>query len=238
MDTLYGMEMETSSPRNLPSIGSFVDSLITELISFQSDNVAQTENQQNPLSGLSTSQLAKVKPIMLTLHCIFPNDFLPAMDILDRKLVQRMVRSDRAPISHNINTEQKCSNGIPEDIIFVRSASATAAPTQEPDKGYEVRLQAWNCTCPTFALSAFRDLVRLEMNYSPETMSYGQDEPGLYPFGGSLTCTTDKRVPPACKHILACVLFVRCPGLFGGGGDGIRHVSMEELAGWCAGWAG
>jgi hypothetical protein len=62
----------------------------------------------------------------------------------------------------------------------------------------------------------------------------------VYPFGGTLTCPTDRDSPPACKHILACVLFARCPGLFGDGGDDGRgvDVSMEELAGWCAGWGG
>jgi hypothetical protein len=59
----------------------------------------------------------------------------------------------------------------------------------------------------------------------------------VYPFGGTLTRDTDKGSPPACKHILACILFARCPGLFGQYGDG-KLVSLEEMAGWCAGWGG
>lgn len=59
-----------------------------------------------------------------------------------------------------------------------------------------------------------------------------------YPFGGSLTRdTVVSQTPPLCKHLLACVLAVRCPALFGGGVEE-RDVGAGELGGWCAGWAG
>jgi hypothetical protein len=254
----------------------FVDDLIQELAEFQSlgthvdeldpprtQSGPQERRQQNPLSGLSASQLTKVKPLLLTLHCLFPNDLLPALDILDRRLVQRLVREDKAVTTpeHNDrlatehqNTGQaetayvEKNNSQLEDIFFVISAS-TAPPqgvpsstssTQEQLKGYEVRLHAWACTCPTFTLSAFRDIhSRMDVSAEIPSGSVLRDlGPGCYPFGGTLSCVTDRGSPPVCKHILACILFARCPGLFGGSGDGRRPVSMEELAGWCAGWGG
>ena len=42
-------------------------------------------------------------------------------------------------------------------------------------------------------------------------------------------------MPPVCKHLLACVLAERCKGLFGGFVEE-RDVSVEEAAGWAAGW--
>jgi hypothetical protein len=40
---------------------------------------------------------------------------------------------------------------------------------------------------------------------------------------------------PVCKHLLACVLVEYCD-LFAGFVEE-REVSVEELAGWAAGWA-
>ncbi|KAJ5383295.1 Zinc finger SWIM-type [Penicillium concentricum] len=156
----------------------FIDQLITEL-------------------GISN-----LKPLMLTLHCLFPNDFLPALDILDRKLT--------------------------EDIFIVISASEPSLPSQ---KGYEVRLRAWNCSCPTFTLSAYRDQL-------PANHPANEQNQLPYSYGGTLARGTARVSPPTCKHILACILHARCPELFGVDGDGRFAVSMEELAGWCAGWGG
>jgi hypothetical protein len=175
----------------------------------------------------STTFSTDLKPLMLTLHCLFPNDFLPALDILDRRLV-RMVRVD--------------TRGE-EDIFLVISASApparpgTSTPsTREQEKGYEVRLRAWNCSCPTFALSAYRDSQSPAVTENPPSTTI-EGEHAAYSFGGTLARGTARLAPPVCKHILACILHARCPDLFGGDQDSML-VSMEELAGWCAGWGG
>jgi hypothetical protein len=49
-------------------------------------------------------------------------------------------------------------------------------------------------------------------------------------FGG-LTLGTDT---PVCKHLLACVLVEHCAGFAHLVEE--RNVSIEELAGWAAGW--
>ncbi|KAJ5874488.1 uncharacterized protein N7529_002918 [Penicillium soppii] len=167
---------------------------------------------------LSHTPFANSKQLMLTLHCLFPNDFLPALDILDRKLV-RMVR---------VGTRT-------EDIFLVTSTSPPSrksASSHQQDKSYEVRLRAWNCSCPTFALSAYRD----QPPVTDDQPSTTEGEHVNYPFGGTLTRDTTRSLSPVCKHILACILHARCPDLFGG--DSMFVVSMEELAGWCAGWGG
>lgn len=245
-----------------------MDSLLTEMAAFnlpatgnnlEPPRTHQDRQPQNPLSRLPASELSKVKPLMLTLHCLFPNDLLPALDILDRGLVRRLVRADSPDPTPTVPGEAQGTSQEPElgtdqpppmeDMFLVISASAarpcSAAPpsastTYEPEKAYEVRLHAWNCTCPTFALSAFRDLASgLDFSAarpsSPAERLHDQG-PVAYPFGGTLTCATDRDSPPVCKHILACALFARCPGLFGATGDGRCVVFMEELAGWCAGW--
>lgn len=270
------MDTPTAAP-NLPSSTCFVDSLISEIADIKGSpkspvdagdrdpprlsTAPQEKQAQNVLAGLSTWDVARIKPIILTLHCLFPNDLLPALDILDRKLVQRLVNADTGdtvvPASDSVTAadqskEPSSTRSNPEltasqNIFLVTSASVpphgpgtqSTTPTHEHEKGYEVRLQAWNCTCPTFAISAFRDLdSRRDLCPQEGETGHDRDESVAYPFGGTLPCPTDRDSPPVCKHILACVLFARCPALFGGGGDGSRRVSVEELAGWCAGWGG
>ncbi|KAL4928245.1 uncharacterized protein BDV17DRAFT_264535 [Aspergillus undulatus] len=195
---------------SLPQPKLFINNLLTQLaqlttptppgrdeeddIETQSQSQSQSQPQrprlghQQPASPFPSSQLANLKPLMLTLHCIFPNEFLLALDILDRGLVRRVrIRDgdgDETP------TENSQSSGRQEDFFFVTSASTISSTPSSPkprppsslfpasqarseldhmhnearslkhwqEKGYEVRLQAWNCTCPPFTLSAFRDL--------------------------------------------------------------------------------
>ncbi|KAL4786695.1 hypothetical protein BJX76DRAFT_320503 [Aspergillus varians] len=149
-----------------------------------------------PPSAFPNSQLTNLKPLMLTLHCIFPNEFLLALDILDRRLIRRVrtrhktASGDRdedgnqdtdepaAETQIDVEDEVKENKGPEEDFFFVTSASTIPSTSrslfpasqlggdqrqlqkqkQWQEKGYEVRLQAWNCTCPSFTLSAFRNL--------------------------------------------------------------------------------
>ncbi|KAJ5794468.1 hypothetical protein N7457_001067 [Penicillium paradoxum] len=228
---------------------TFVDCLITELAQYQLGHQGQTQIPQAfpGLSALPTS----LKPLMLTLHCLFPNDFLPALDILDRKLVRQIMRMNQCDATTS-NPDTPTARLEPEDIFLVISASAppsspdassTRPPTREQEKGYEVRLRAWNCSCPTFTLSVYRDSFPRPESVTanhPSVGAAGPNKNGLpeYSFGGMLACDTTWVSPPACKHILACLLYVRCPELFGVHGHGRVTVSMEEIAGWCAGWGG
>ncbi|CAG8136210.1 unnamed protein product [Penicillium olsonii] len=139
-----------------------------------------------------------IKPLMLTLHCLFPNDFLPALDLLDRKLVRSV------------------HFGITELFLVASTAS---------QESYEVRLHAWNCSCASFTLAAYRSQPA-ETTPSPEQVPYR--------FGG---ISQTAQMAPVCKHILACVLYARCPTLVGDDTGSIA-ISREELAGWCAGWGG
>ncbi|KAJ5482449.1 Zinc fingerSWIM-type [Penicillium sp. IBT 31633x] len=228
-----------------PDIRTFLDRLITKLSQYK---INSDQTQTQPFSGLSTS--ASLKPLLLTLHCLFPNDFLPSLDILDRKLVHRLLCMDTCDITSSKPDETAQSE--PDPIFLVISASAppllpgaslATLSTRNQGKVYEVRLRAWNCSCPTFTLSAYRDSHQLSEVMVSNHASVGEaepskDEPVAYPFGGTLARGTAWFSPPVCKHILACILCVRCPELFGTDGDGRFAVPMEELAGWCAGWGG
>ncbi|KAB8256372.1 hypothetical protein BDV32DRAFT_161177 [Aspergillus pseudonomiae] len=257
------METLNTPDSALPSTTRFIENLISQLSerTANSENEVNTESQR-PFSALPAGHASDMKQLMLTLHCLFPNEFLPALDILDRGLVRRFVKEDYSILGPDASEplspgELTLNGGRPplEDLFFVISMST--APNPPPgeslptslrpnadQKGYEVRLQAWNCTCPTFTFAAFRDLgpdLTGDDSFSGD-LSQSHLVAGVhyYTFGGSLTRRSVKWSHPVCKHLLACVLAVRCPALNGpsvNDHSGIV-VSAQELAGWCAGWGG
>lgn len=266
------METSTESLYNLPFPRQFLTRLIDELSALSppeskyDDNiVAGTRTgyhqSRNNFSKLSTSQLSKVKPLMLTLHCLFPNELLLALDILDRRLVRRFTveNEDDENIFNASNTTKERGAALhaqpqqndttwqrrrtaeeEEEIFFVRSTSATSSGRSHAgiEKNYEVRLQAWNCTCPAFALSVFRGMELFDDVEPSLCQDDVEDGQGDCRFGGTLTRDSVTTYPPVCKHLLACILGARCPALFGSGMEDRGRVNAEELAGWCAGWGG
>ena len=104
---------------------------------------------------------------------------------------------------------------------------------------YEVRLQAWNCSCAAFAFAAFSgdwdgsDAFNIgEGNAEGRGLSRGKE--GRYGWHiGGVTLGEDV---PFCKHLLACVLAERVDGLSAFVEE--RVVEKEEIAGWAAGWGG
>lgn len=259
------------------SPAQFIDRVLSQLnttITQQQQDQDQDQhpsqpNNQNPFSTLSPSELSRVKPLILTLHCLFPNELLLALDILDRGLVRRLVNEDEDQdqvhngeevhsFSFPSSSSSPIENSKPAEAIFlVISTSNSTTITREEDKGYEVRLQAWNCSCPSFTISAFRDPEEagpeldsdnidvevddnVDIPVEPLSSTSSATTTEEYRFGGTLTRGVTRSSPPVCKHLLACVLLVRCPRLFGTGtGPHSRLVvSAKELAGWCAGWGG
>jgi hypothetical protein len=258
----------TASPvPSLPSTSHFLTSLITQLVVFESRTIGDgpahrtgtlpsrsqdLERGKNTLARLPATDLLRVKPLMLTLHCLFPNELLLALDILDRRLVRRLILRERRDIASAVEgisppgrTQPVDSTLSPgqedEEIYLVRSTSLSSARMGTP-KSYEVRLRSWNCTCPAFALSAFRDL---EDHVTGATApSEREDIPFHLPcdetfwFGGTLTRDIPSSSQAVCKHLLACVLGTRCPSLFADGIGEMCTVTPMELAGLCAGWVG
>ena len=115
---------------------------------------------------------------------------------------------------------------------------------ESESESYEVRLTAWNCSCPAFTLSAFTGAfegVSMGEEAAPrEGQEMGKEERKLgrdsgWSFGG-LGLGSDGGLSPVCKHLLACVLAEQCPLLEGYVER--RVVGKEEMAGWAAGWGG
>ena len=181
----------------------------------------------NPLRDLSHAD----KQLFVTLHCIFPNEFLPALDLLDRRLVTRLIPGKAADAPRGAaGSVRPRSSGA----YYVRSSQPPSRSRylSSSRTSYEVRVKAWNCTCPAFAFSAFGG-ASLDSNVS--SSEGPQDhlmDSQADAFGG---LSLGDGVPPVCKHLLACVVAENCGDLLE---DYVTELetSREELAGWATGW--
>ena len=99
---------------------------------------------------------------------------------------------------------------------------------------YEVRLTAWSCSCPAFTFSAFPapnpNSNNNNTNTSTPTPPHAQPGRQDWCIGG-LSAGENM---PVCKHLLACVL-VEHSSTFAHLVEE-RTITLEELAGWAAGW--
>ncbi|KAL8877799.1 MAG: hypothetical protein Q9192_008594, partial [Flavoplaca navasiana] len=103
--------MSTSSSQPLPKSRSHLTSLFASFPQhpFQPDqNNPPPSRHPNPLLPSPPA----LKPLLLTLHVLFPNELLPALDLLDRRLVTRLILSTSA--EHDINESPKGNEDITE----------------------------------------------------------------------------------------------------------------------------
>lgn len=254
----------------LPASRDFVTRLLTSL-----PTLAQHNAGSNSLSNAPDL----VKKQLLSLQVLFPNEFLPALDLLDRRLITRFrigsEESPSLPISSPTNNAESATADVlmhdnnellrpimdhspyqntsstTDTVHYVRSAhqrSSRYGTSYDSTTSYEVRLCAWNCTCPAFAFAAFPS-VHPEPSvpaYVPAPSIAGpmdllgdhthteaeQAAVAGWRFGG---VSLGDEMPPVCKHLLACVLAEKCSGVFGACVHE-RRVSVETAAGWAAGW--
>lgn len=232
----------------LPHPHAFITSMISQLATISSSS---QESSPITLSSLNSRDHKSAKSIFTTLHFLFPHELLPALDLLDRKLVTQLVVT--APQACTCPTTKSTSStaakSISWEIFYVRSASASTSTSKSTSRyrrvynqsgnHYEVNLEAWNCSCPAFAYSAFGralDLSDEQTSGSSEDdateAEIGDDSWG-WQFGGTLT--KEGSGAPICKHILAAVLGRALPDLFGNGVER-KEVPAVEAAGWGGGW--
>ncbi|KAL9001982.1 MAG: hypothetical protein Q9188_005078, partial [Gyalolechia gomerana] len=115
-------------------------------------------------------------------------------------------------------------------------------------RSYEVRLKAWNCSCPAFAFASVGCIGvegletgdegdgrgwGVEEDADERSRVEGEDRGKDGRFGGLIRGEGDM---PVCKHLLACLLSESWKGF--GGFVEERVVGRDEMSGWAAGWGG
>lgn len=180
-----------------------------------------------PSAGIDASQISNPlrdfppegKKILLTIYALFEKELLPALDLLDRNLVSRLLVQS----SHTTHAQET-------RLYMVRSAQQHnhRNSNYEHVNYYEVRLQAWSCSCPAFIFSAFPASVS---ESGREVEDHDDQMKQTEWLVGGLTRGEDM---PICKHLLACLLIEHCSAFSHFVQE--REVSMEELGGSAAGW--
>ncbi|KAI7976061.1 hypothetical protein EIK77_008079 [Talaromyces pinophilus] len=235
------------------SINTIITTILTQLSKIspppENDNLnlhhqQAYNNRNNIFTNLSPADTTQLKHLLLTLHCLFPNELLLALDILDRGFVTRYTYRDRH-ISINLGDENE------DTSTFIVQSTSNHDRDRDASRGgkvYHVHLETWNCSCPAFVLNCFPPSSSATSNnddddYADYDMLEDQtEEEGEAWFGGTLRNreeSYDDRSVPVCKHILACVLVAKCPNLFGGKCLTYKVNSADtdrihEVAGLCA----
>lgn len=165
-------------------------------------------------------------------------DSLQARDVsshLDAQIDDKSASAEALSTNHisgdsqpTLQTEQEgCGDVIP-GLYYVRSAQSKSQPKarwrEENPAHYEIRLTSWSCSCPAFSFSAF-PLATPSTSRTSDDPSRDKDSFGGISRGNDM---------PLCKHLLACYLADRCPQFRQS--IEVQSVSMEEIAGWAAGW--
>ncbi|KAK1830740.1 ubiquitin carboxyl-terminal hydrolase family protein [Podospora conica] len=180
----------------------------------------------NPLSLTPPSH----RHLLTTLHVLFPTLLLPALDLLDRRLVARVTLDDA--LSYRPSGQQ-----TPPTFHLI-SSSIAPHPRRRGQDGdaappvgrfYVVRLGTWHCTCAGFALA----LAVRRRGDGKRGDARKRAEGGQVGFGGTGVEGVDEGTP-VCKHLLACLLAERWRGVLGGYVRE-RRVGREEMGGLVAG---
>lgn len=219
----------------LPSHRQLITSLISSISNIASSTTAEDISSVQPLRAAQQPTLSPLqtilpsqRPLLLTLHVLFPTLLLPALDLLDRGLVIRLVRNEE--LQDGISSDK-----IKNDMFLVRSLATTLSRrTRDFNsslKRYAVHLDAWNCTCPSFTLDAFPAHAHAHAHAVSTTNRAQQlpTEDAQWSFGG---IGMDPRgdAPPCCKHLLACLLVDKWSEMLGMYVED-RVVSKDEMAG-------
>ncbi|KAL8679129.1 MAG: hypothetical protein Q9186_004574 [Xanthomendoza sp. 1 TL-2023] len=168
--------MSSQSSQTLPTSRSYLSALFASFPQGQKLPYPQPEGTPNPLLSAPPA----IKSLLLTLHVLFPNELLPALDLLDRRLVTRLILNPSARdgvslagVEGNGESEEGLPTGDSKEYVkekgrtvyYVRSSqqprsrfSSGSSRTYDALAGigqsYEVRLRPWNCSCPALAFAS------------------------------------------------------------------------------------
>ncbi|KAL8354095.1 hypothetical protein RB601_003780 [Gaeumannomyces tritici] len=104
------------------------------------------------------------RPLLTTLHALFPTILLAALDLLDRGLVSRleMETTDDATdaaagknVAYHVRSAATARRRRNNNNNNNNKSSSSSSKANVPDPAYAVRLGAWSCSCAAFAFSAF-----------------------------------------------------------------------------------
>ena len=276
---------------HLPQSADFLTSLLSTL-SILRAALPQSDSHD------PQRNIAHAKGQFLTLHALFPTTLLPALDLLDRRLITRIVLQDsqipkgaseanalqdagpaaqegqqddeHLPPAHEgesreenaVNPDNGLRNrkGSRRQVYYAQSQQNQSGRYRGAEtRSYEVRTQAWSCTCAAFAFAAYNSVSTHDPGYysgygdenEEEEEGGGDQDNAAGEDAGTLRVRErdmaerakwgglgkqDNEGAPICKHLLACVLaewWAEAAALVEE-----RVVERGDMGGWGAGLGG
>ncbi|OLN95351.1 hypothetical protein CCHL11_04705 [Colletotrichum chlorophyti] len=214
--------------------------LITSLINSLTSPVTATATPHEIEPSDTTPQKSLPqprRPLLITLHVLFPSLVLPALDLLDRNLVTRVVPEPCATPDSNNKLDPPAFHLVRSVASTIsRRSHATSTSTASASTTYLVQLGAWNCTCANFAFEAFPagEVTELAILDANDAGGSGDDASTReWQFGGLSSGGLEHGGVPCCKHLLACILSEQWGDVLGNYVTE-RIMSREEMAGTVA----
>lgn len=233
---------------SLPSHRALLTNLIASFYARSQSGLDAAQDDANPATTSAVHNDQR-RRLLLTLHVIFPGMLLPAVDLLDRKLVTRMTFVEAAaarPVSSSQGDDAADEPAAPDtpetiSVYAVKSVYSTLsrrrrdAATAGPPRTYLVHLDAWNCSCAGFALEAFPGGGGDVEGTGEALGENGNGEEG-WTFGGMSRDDGGRwgETLPCCKHLLACLLADKWRDVLNVHVED-KTCTREELAGIAAG---
>ncbi|PNP56916.1 hypothetical protein THARTR1_03063 [Trichoderma harzianum] len=197
---------------------------------------------------------------LLTLHVIFPSLLLPALDLLDRGLVTRLLVADELPKApetaslaaapaspdgihkqgENANTDEQSEDLIPDSLpamdhkdqicMYTVQSAVSTASRRKRHTPQTIKVYAVHLDAWSCSCGGFA--LDAYSHYDVTSSSEKlQNSPPKGLFGNlGLDRLTSCEDFPCCKHLLACLLAEKWRKSPGGHGQD-RYITKEELAG-------
>lgn len=200
---------------------------------------------------------------VMTLHILFPTLVLPALDLLDRSFVARtrliddfsccsdQVANDGPDFRDEYVNDQQVHPAmyfvhcLASSVIRRRGRVQTCLPAH-----HLIHMNAWSCSCTTFAVESFNGHVQPVRNVSPSSVQSleekmplsslpllataaeagsGQKLPAI---GGAYGTASSRAAQnlPCCKHLMACVLAEAWPDILKSDAVDQGTTSLEMAA--------
>lgn len=179
---------------SVPAHQRLLSSLIASLsesgeCSVQADPQQQQHHEAKP----------RFRSLLLTLHVIFPNLVLPALDLIDRQLVARL--------QAGAETSNEPGNIQAYAVQSLSSENTSrAVPKDTLSRVHIIHLAAWNCSCNDFSRDKFCTQKTGEIRGARTGNACISDSDGLPGgFPPRYTSLNSDHVP-CCKHLLACLM--------------------------------
>lgn len=217
----------------LSSTRDLLTHILNHLATVAPPSTTTTSPTSTDINELPSTLPPTTKPLLLTLHSLLPHCLLPALDILDRGLVERWIPASSPTIAsawvYYITSKPASSASISTNPYRTNTVPSTSTSTTYI---YEVRPSIWHCTCANFTLYASASSNETAtLGEKQHRSAVGCNEQGdAWLWGSSLLSPSHSSSIPICKHLLAAVLIEQCPALFGKSLREKKGVSREEMA--------